>query len=139
MSTPLVIRIRGDQNIVDQLRGSPPFYGIAAKIILEAGTKILEDETRQSAPRKTGALLASMQRKVSTSSMPKTGRVTIDATNRGFRYPYALNASPRYHYRSSGPIGAKTKDYFNDRGVLGKLDSAIDDGARAIAARWGRP
>ena len=139
MTAPIVIRVRGDRDIVEQLRGSPPFYGVAAKMVLEAGTKILEDETKREAPRKTGRLIGTMERKVSSSSVPKTGRLTLTATNNGFRYPYALNASPRYHYRSSGPVGAPTKGYFHDHNVLARLDGSIEDAGREMARRWGRP
>jgi len=95
-------------------------------------------DVRATAPQDTGRLDAKTVGKLQASPIPKWGVVTTNATNRGYRYPWALEASNRYHYRSGSRRGQTTKGYFarvRDE-LQGKVNRVLADAARDIESKF---
>jgi hypothetical protein len=74
-------------------------YGRPVDGLLEAAARRGEQEASKRAPRRSGQLVGSIRSQLHAVATPPYATVTANAVARdGFRYGYALDASPRYHY-----------------------------------------
>jgi hypothetical protein len=113
--------------------------GPAVEKLVDIAAERSHQLARDRAPNKTGRLEASIRRQASGSRLTRTGKLTNDVTNKGFRYGWALETSKRrvYRYRSSGPAGESTRGWFSRVARL-VVDRLAADAARADSdiARW---
>lgn len=74
-------------------------YGRPVENLLEAAARRGEQEAKKRAPQRSGQLAGSVRSQLHAVAVDPYATVTADAVARdGFRYGYALDASPRYHY-----------------------------------------
>lgn len=94
-------------------------YAHPVEAMLAEGVRYGEQRAQERAPRgTTGQLWAGVGSELHAEARPMYGLVTLDAvSSRGFKYGFALNASPRFHYRAGGRRGGKsgrpTKGWFS--------------------------
>lgn len=114
-------------------------------IIAEPWTRALrslvdeaQSDVRATAPHASGRLDAKTTGRLQATPIPKWGVVTTTASNRGYRYPWALEASARFHYRSGPMKGRPTKGFFKRvRDALqGKVNRVLEEAAREIERRF---
>lgn len=95
----------------------------------------MEEEAKRSAPKESGKLAAKVKLTVSRAKIPKWAKVTANATRKGFRYGYALNASDRYHFRGTNRT---TKEWFwkvRER-VSARVNQIMQNVGNEIGAKW---
>lgn len=90
----------------------------------------------------TFALWGSVEHAVDPRPMPHWAKITADASNRGFRYGWALQASKRitYRYRHGTRIGRPTRRWFSGTRpwIKKRLRQRVAVLARRIEQRWRR-
>lgn len=140
--TGTTIRIEGLRELLKKLDGDA-VLGQPIKHALNQIGAFGETRAKQRAPRASGRLSAGISHKMDVRPIPlwtKVGYVNgAMPTNKGFRYPYALNASKKriYHY-----AGTKKKTYRWLSGVMAQVrrqfGSLIQNAAREIESNWRR-
>lgn len=97
----------------------------------------VQSKARERSPLDTGRLRSSIQYTASATR----AEIGTNVTARGFPYPAALDASPRYHYRGKGPFGgAPTQGWFTKHALKdseSQIMGYLDDVSGEIEAIWG--
>jgi hypothetical protein len=113
--------VEGAANLNRKLNNTGWFKDPVRELIDDA-RKAGEKHAKRRAPNKSGRTKSGIRSQMLGGSEP-SAKISVDVTNPrdGFRYGWALNASAKTHYRSSGRRGAKTQKWFT--GVRGLLRS----------------
>lgn len=131
---------------------------------MERVTQEAESEAKDRAPHLTGKLRASLTHRLDARPIPLYGVVTANAENKGFRYPFALDAGHRtpgrphrrgvtvkrwrrqsymrgtliqLHYAGTGKSTAKWFSGSVDK-IQGKINNILNDAARRIEQQWSK-
>lgn len=98
---------------------------------------LFEREGRKAAPREKGTAAASIKSYVSRKAVPTYVAIRVKARNRGFRYPYALDAGVRRPYHYAG-TGQPTRGWFSSlrEKLAGQVNRLLQDAAKRVEARW---
>ena len=146
--TSVKITLGGADKILRQLHPDELWKHPVGRLLDEARERA-EDLAHQRAPRGVGGQLdAGIGSELRATADPPYALVKAEATADGFRYPYALDASDRYHYRAGalGKKGRMTKGSKPTKGWMSKipglvrrvLRSAQRKAEQQIEQRWGR-
>lgn len=150
MSPTVAVKVEGLPTLLDKLRSADPIYAEPWRTAMGEATETLEERVEARAPVREGTLVGSVTRKMDTARIPLWGLVTANAENRGFRYPFALEAGKGKkraegtysvtHYRSGRRKGRPTRKWFSGtmRGMRRRLADILNRAAREIEERWGR-
>lgn len=96
------------KNLEKLLRNcDPELYSEPLRGVFRTAAKLALAEAQKRAPKSlTGKLRGSLQEggagnilDIDPASPPKWAKVGTDINNRGFRYPWALEASGKYHFK----------------------------------------
>lgn len=141
--------VEGLEKALKKLR--PELYSDALRVFWKDAATEVMSSTQSAAPSDKGALRGSLDIggpgnvfEVARMNPPEWARVGTSVNNKGFRYPWALEAGARYHFRgsegdNSSPGARKpTKGWFSEAfkraldDIQGKLRGMIAE----IAKRW---
>ncbi len=125
------------EQILRRLEGKP-LYAEPWQKALEKATLFVKRRAERLAPRDTGMLAASITWRLDTAPVPRYGVVSTNRTNRGFRFPFALNASEKFHYRRGRYQGRPTRRWFTRAltGARKKVQGLLVQAVREIEGRW---
>lgn len=91
---------------------------------------------------RTSTLWASVDHAMDPSPIPLWAKITADASNAGFRYGRALQASKRirYRYRHGPRTGRLTRRWFSGARpwIRKRLEQRLTQTAKRIESRWRR-
>jgi hypothetical protein len=137
--------IAGIDELQAKLRSAEPIYAAPWRKALETATDEVFDAEKQAAGRMrlTGRMEAHLLKRMDARPMPEWGYVSQDAVadtpdrKRGglFRYPWALNASERFHFRGTGRTTRGWWDRPLQR-MTKRVQELLSEAARRIEARW---
>lgn len=132
----------------------PELYSDALRTFWRQAADEVMKETAQGSPSATGKLKGSLDVggpgnvfDVAHMNPPEWARVGTNVENKGFRYPWALEAGERYHFRSAleqqglskgGGKGPQTKGWFSEAftRALGGVRQRLQPMIEAIAKAW---
>ncbi len=129
----------------------PELYSDALREFWKDAATAVMSAAQNAAPNDTGQLRGSLDIggpgnvfEVARMNPPEWAKVGTDVNNKGFRYPWALQAGARYHFRADGADnsspGARkpTKGWFSEafERAMGDIQSKLGEMIKAIAKRW---
>ena len=133
------ISVSGGPRITAALN-PPALTGPAVELLVDAAAGRAHQVARDRAPQRNGRLAGAITRQMSGAGLTRRGKITNDASNKGFRYGWALETSKRrvYRYRSSGPTGESTRGWFSKtaRKVADQLAGEVSRADSDITRRW---
>lgn len=133
--------IKGMDKLIKDL--SPEVYSEPLRDTFRVAGKLALAEAQKRAPKNlTGKLRGSLTEggagnilEVDGGTPPKWAKVGTDIANKGFRYPWALEASGKYHFRGrkGSTHGWFSKGFKAGLRDIGKVIKAFRDG---VTAKW---
>jgi hypothetical protein len=137
--------VKGIDAIQRKLASAEPIFAEPWRKALETATdEAFESESRAISRFRTQGMQSHLDQKMDTRPIPEWGYVSLDAFSshgpdkkRGgpFRYPWALNASERYHYAGT----ERTTKGWWDRPLSRmkqRVQELLEKAAREVEARW---
>ncbi len=116
-------------------------YGKAWKHALEQAAKFVKGQAEERVPVRSGKAKDAMTMKMGPGSIPLYAVVSNDVDNKGFRYPFALDAKAM-HYRKGARAGQSTKEWFYGVAKLAtvkaKIGALLDQCADKIVVAWNK-
>lgn len=131
------VRVVGLPELQKKLRHEN-LYAEPLRAAFAEAADVAKKEAERLAPRDTGRGVSRITVWVSPKPVPTGARVRLNVQNRGFRYMWALNASPRYHYRRGVFAGSPTAGWFEkarDR-TAPRINAILTRAARDIERDW---
>lgn len=118
-------------------------YGDELRRVLTETVELGAVRVQSRAPvGRTHALHGSVDHTVDPQPFPLWAKITADASNRGFRYGWALQASKKivYRYRGGPRAGRPTRRWFTGARpwIRKRLAERVARMARRVESRWGR-
>lgn len=146
MTTFVRVEVHGMRQLRRHLRADV-FYAEAWRDALLRAAEYAEGALRRMAPRRTGNLVSSFTRKLSSAKAPTWAVVRVGARgHKNFRYPYALDASKKgpkwlYRYRSGPMAGQRTFGWFHAtfRQSQAAINTILERALDEIDASWAKP
>lgn len=127
-SLEVKIEVKGLEELARKLDGKA-LYWKPVKEALDALGKIAAGDAQRGAPRRTGALAASLHHKLNAAPMPLWVAVRTNVVSKtGRRYPWILEFDAKY--------GHKNWLRNSIRRAQGMASSVIGDAVRQIEAKW---
>lgn|SRR5574340_1164945 len=138
------IKVDGYLEMQRKLSGNALYAG-PMKTAVRESVELAEGKVKERAPVMTNRLESSVTHRLAENPTAFWGVVTAGAENKGWRYPWSLNAGKGKagsvtHYRSGPRQGKSTKKWFG--GTIGLVRRAIklklNHAAREIERNWAR-
>lgn len=97
--TVLSLRVEGAETLARKL-DPDHLYNRPIGLLLEEAARLGQRQAQKRAPTLTGRLAAGVRTQLHGSATPPYAVLTVEGVSRnGFQYGFALDASPRFHYR----------------------------------------
>lgn len=111
MAKDIDIKVTGAKELHSKMEQAPKVITDEITGATHKSGLVIEAEWKKLAPRKQGTYARSIH---TNSPVKSSHSVSVQVGASVRPYPEILNTSPRYHYRSSGPIGSPTRGHVED-------------------------